>query len=104
MPLLPPLTKIMLALFFVIVLSPVTLTAAARPAPAAPPQAAVIRGVVELETGRGSGISVAMAEDLANLVDDGATRRVLPVIGKGGIGNITDLLHGIDLAILQDDV
>ena len=71
-----------------------------------PPQLAVNRGVVELETGRGSGISVQMAEDLANLIDDGATRRVLPVVGKGGLKNITDLelLRGIDLTILQDDV
>jgi TRAP-type uncharacterized transport system substrate-binding protein len=73
---------------------------------AVPPQITANRGVVELETGRGSGISVAIAEDLANLVDDGATRRVLPVVGKGGLKNITDLqlLRGIDLAILQDDV
>ncbi|HUC09673.1 MAG TPA: TAXI family TRAP transporter solute-binding subunit [Stellaceae bacterium] len=73
---------------------------------ASAPQTAANRGVVELETGRGSGISVGVAEDLANVLDDGATRRVLPVVGKGGLGNITDLelLHGIDLAILQDDV
>jgi uncharacterized protein len=79
---------------------------AARYGGAAPPQAAVNRGVVELETGRGSGISVAIAEDLADVIDDGATRRVLPIVGKGGVKNITDLqlLHGVDLAILQDDV
>src|SRR5580658_3124872 len=71
-----------------------------------PPQVAANRGVVELETGRAAGISVRIAEDLANVVDDGATRRVLPVVGKGALQNIADLdlLHGIDLAILQDDV
>lgn len=64
------------------------------------------RGVVELETGSSSGISVRIAEDLADVVDDGATRRVLPVVGKGGLQNIIDLrlLHGIDLAIVQADV
>src|SRR5215470_8236372 len=64
------------------------------------------RGVVELETGRAAGTSVRIAEDLANLVDDGATRRVLPVIGKGSLQNIIDLklLRGIDMAILQADV
>jgi uncharacterized protein len=79
---------------------------AARYALAPAPQFAANRGVVELETGRASGISAAIAEDMADLVDDGATRRVLPVIGKGGLKNIADLqlLHGIDLAILQDDV
>src|SRR6201997_1061207 len=71
-----------------------------------PPEVAVNRGVVELETGRATGISVRIAEDLANVIDDGATRRVLPVIGKGALQNITDLklLRGIDMAILQTDV
>jgi TRAP-type uncharacterized transport system substrate-binding protein len=79
---------------------------AARYGGPAPAQLAVNRGVVELETGRASGISVQIAEDLANLVDDGATRRVLPIVGQGGLKNINDLdlLHGVDLAILQDDV
>ena len=90
------------------------LTALATPiivAPAAntavPTDIAVVnRGVVELQTGRAAGISVRIAEDLANLIDDGATRRVLPVIGKGSLQNITDLklLRGIDMAILQADV
>jgi uncharacterized protein len=73
---------------------------------APPPEVAVNRGVVELETGRATGISVRIAEDLANVIDDGATRRVLPVVGKGALQNISDLdlLHGIDLAIVQDDV
>jgi TRAP-type uncharacterized transport system substrate-binding protein len=72
-----------------------------------PPDIAIAnRGVVELQTGRAAGISVTIAEDLANLVDDGATRRVLPVVGKGSLQNITDLklLRGIDMAILQADV
>lgn len=79
---------------------------AARYAATSPAQAAVNRGVVELETGRASGISVQIAEDLANVIDDGATRRVLAVVGKGGLKNITDLdlLRGVDLAILQEDV
>ena len=72
-----------------------------------PPEAGVVnRGVVELETARAAGISVRIAEDLANVIDDGATRRVLPVIGNGALQNITDLklLRGIDMAILQTDV
>lgn len=101
------LVQAIAALATCVMLSGVTLpTDAARLAGAPSSQAAVNRGVVELETGRGSGISVSVAEDLANVIDDGATRRVLPVVGKGGLANITDLelLHGIDLAILQDDV
>src|SRR5579864_4739759 len=68
--------------------------------------AAVNRGVVELETTGSDGIAVRIAEDLARLVDDGATRRVLPVVGKSSLQNIIDLvyLRGIDLAIVQADV
>lgn len=62
--------------------------------------------MVEIETGSATGISVRIAEDLANIIDDGATRRVLPVVGKGSLQNITDLrlLRGVDMAILQQDV
>jgi uncharacterized protein len=64
------------------------------------------RGVVQIETAGASGISVRMVEDMANLIDDGATRRVLPVVGKGALQNLTDLryLRGIDMAILPTDL
>src|SRR5215813_12599502 len=73
---------------------------------APPPELGVNRGVVQLETARAAGISVRIAEDLANVIDDGATRRVVPVVGKGALQNLTDLklLRGIDMAILQVDV
>jgi uncharacterized protein len=78
----------------------------ARTPPTALPEVSVNRGVVELETARTAGVSVRIAEDLANIVDDGATRRVLPVVGAGALQNLTDLklLRGIDMAILQTDV
>src|SRR5438876_377059 len=79
----------------------------ASPATAADqPVASINRGVVELETSGAAGSSVRIAEDLANLVDDGATRRVVPVVGKGSLQNLTDLkyLRGIDMAIVQSDV
>ena len=64
------------------------------------------RGLVEIVTGSVSGTSARMAEDLAEVLDDGATRRVLPVIGKGAFQNLADLkvLRGVDLAIVQTDV
>jgi TRAP-type uncharacterized transport system substrate-binding protein len=79
--------------------------AAARPAPPSPDAVLINRGVVELETGSSAGISVRIAEDLANIINDGATRRVVPVVGKGSLANLTDLklLRGIDIAILQTD-
>ena len=64
------------------------------------------RGLVEIVVGGIDGTSARMAEDLATLLDDGATRRVLPVIGKGAFQNLADLkaLRGVDLAIVQTDV
>jgi TRAP transporter TAXI family solute receptor len=66
----------------------------------------VNRGLVELVTGSVDGTAARIGEDLADLLDDGATRRVLPVIGKGSLQNLSDLraLRGIDLAIVQTDV
>ena len=83
-----------------------TPTTSAKTAAQPPPETGVNRGVVEIETARAAGISVRIAEDLANVIDDGATRRVLPVVGKGALQNLTDLklLRGIDMAILQVDV
>jgi TRAP-type uncharacterized transport system substrate-binding protein len=83
-----------------------TPTTSAKTAAQPPPETSVNRGVVALETARAAGISVRIAEDLANVIDDGATRRVLPVVGKGALQNLTDLklLRGIDMAILQVDV
>jgi uncharacterized protein len=67
--------------------------------------AVVNRGVVAVVTGPAGDGSVRMAEEIAGIVDDGATRRVMPVIGKGTIQNLTDLkfLRGIDLAIVPTD-
>jgi len=73
--------------------------------PSSPPGVIVNRGVVELETLGSAGISVRIAEDLADIIDDGATRRVVPVVGRGSLQNVTDLkfLRGIDMAIVQID-
>jgi TRAP-type uncharacterized transport system substrate-binding protein len=78
---------------------------AAEPGGSVQSSAIVNRGVVELVTGRAADVSVRMAEEIAGIVDDGATRRVVPVLGKGSLQNITDLkyLRGIDLAIVPTD-
>ena len=62
--------------------------------------------LVRVETGPSSGITVQLGEELANLLDDGATRRVMPVVGRGGVQNLSDLLlgRGIDVAFVQLDV
>jgi TRAP-type uncharacterized transport system substrate-binding protein len=78
----------------------------ARPATPAVDQNDANRGVVELETTGSDGISVRMAEDLASVINDGATRRIVPVVGSGSLFNLSDLrrLRGIDMAMLQIDV
>jgi TRAP transporter TAXI family solute receptor len=80
----------------------------ASPLPAAAAESPVDRanrGLVEVVTGSAFGASARMGEDLAAVLDDGATRRVLPVIGKGSLQNLVDLrgLRGADLAIVQTD-
>jgi TRAP-type uncharacterized transport system substrate-binding protein len=66
----------------------------------------VNRGVVSIMTGRVDSTASRLAADLADVLDDGATRRLLPILGKGSLQNLTDLrlLRGIDLAVLQIDV
>lgn len=63
------------------------------------------RGLVELMTS-GDAAAIGMAQDLASVLDDGATRRLLPVVGHGTTEDLIDLkaLHGLDMAIVQTDV
>lgn len=64
------------------------------------------RGLVEMMTSGGDGASIEMAQDLASVLDDGATRRLLPVVGRGAVQNLIDLkaLRGVDIGIAQTDV
>ena len=63
-------------------------------------------GVVGVVSGGVTGTYVRIAADLANALDDSYQLRVLPIIGKGSVRNIEDLLllRGIDVAIVQSDV
>ena len=53
-----------------------------------------------------TGTTLALAADLAEVLDTGSKLRVLPIVGKGSMQNIADLMqmHGIDVAIAQSDV
>ncbi len=78
----------------------------------------VNRGVVQLEMSGSTGISARIAEDLASITDDGATRRLVPLVGKAALQNIADMIsqsragganarvtnRGVDIAIVQADV
>ena len=64
------------------------------------------RGTVTIISGGVAGTYIRVASDLANVLDDGDNLRVLPVIGKGSVQNIDDLLYlkGVDIGIVQSDV
>ncbi len=68
----------------------------------------VNNGRVGVISGGISGTYIRIATDLATVLDDDATHtlRVLPIAGKGGVSNITDLLYlrGIDIGIVQSDI
>ena len=66
----------------------------------------VNQATVGIISGGIAGTYVRIAADLADAFDEGYDLRVLPVIGKGSVRNIEDLLllRGIDIAIVQSDV
>jgi uncharacterized protein len=76
----------------------------AEPARAGDP--ASTTDLIGLETAGSSGITVRLAEDLAGLMDDGTTRRLVPMVGHGGLDAVAALLEGrgVDMALLQMDV
>lgn len=63
-------------------------------------------GMVSIITGGIDSTAIQMASDLSRALDDGSNLRIVPIVGKGSLQNINDLLNmrGIDLAILQSDV
>lgn len=66
----------------------------------------VNQGTVAVISGGVTGTYIRIASDLATVLDDGYKLRILPVLGKGSVQNITDILYlkGIDLGIVQSDV
>ena len=52
------------------------------------------------------GTYVRVAADLASVLDDGKAMRILPILGKGSLQNLADILylHGVDVSIVQSDV
>jgi uncharacterized protein len=62
-------------------------------------------GTVGVVSGGVDGTYVRIAADLAAVLDSGDTLRILPVIGKGSVQNISDIIfvRGIDVGIVQSD-
>jgi TRAP transporter TAXI family solute receptor len=62
-------------------------------------------GTVGIVSGGVNGTYIRIAADLASVLDDGDRLRVLPMIGKGSVQNLSDIvfLRGVDLGIVQSD-
>lgn len=63
-------------------------------------------GTVGIISGGVNGTYIRVAADLAAVLDDGYNLRILPIIGKGSLQNIADILYlkGVDVGIVQSDV
>lgn len=63
-------------------------------------------GTIGIVSGGIDGTYVRIASDLATVLDNGEELRILPVIGKGSVQNIADILYlkGVDVGIVQSDV
>ncbi len=63
-------------------------------------------GTVGIVSGGVEGTYVRIAGDLAAVLDNGDDLRILPMLGKGSVQNIKDImfLRGIDIGIVQSDV
>src|SRR5512132_4722154 len=66
----------------------------------------VNQATVAIISGGVNGTYIRIARDLAAVLDKGDQLRILPILGKGAVQNITDLLYlrGIDIGIVQSDV
>ncbi|MFC5326606.1 TAXI family TRAP transporter solute-binding subunit [Bradyrhizobium oligotrophicum] len=60
---------------------------------------------VTLITGTIGGTYVQFGADLASLLDDGNSLRVLPIVGRGSVQSVADILflQGVDLGVVRAD-
>ena len=63
-------------------------------------------GTVGIVSGGIAGTYIRIASDLAAVLDQGDEMRILPIVGRGSIQNIDDILYlrGVDVGIVQSDV
>jgi TRAP-type uncharacterized transport system substrate-binding protein len=66
----------------------------------------VNEGTVTVITAPAGGATSVFASDMARVLDDDATIRVLPVLGKGPVRNVVDVLYlkSIDMGVVTTDV
>ena len=97
--------------YFGFLVGGLSLAMAALAAPATAEEGDVLRerinrGTVGIISGGIDGTYIRIATDLASVLDQGNDLRVLPIMGKGSLQNIDDILYlrGIDVGIVQSDV
>jgi TRAP-type uncharacterized transport system substrate-binding protein len=73
---------------------------------AMPDRNLVNEGTVTVITAPAGGATSVFGSDMARVLDDDATIRVLPVLGKGPVRNVIDILHlrSIDMGAVAADV
>jgi uncharacterized protein len=66
-------------------------------------RARINENVVTIMAGSASGTDLAVVQDLADVLNDGDSLRILPIVGKGPEQNIKDVmfLRGVDMGITQ---
>lgn len=64
------------------------------------------QNTVTIISGTPAGTYLAVAYDMAAVLDSGFDMRVLAIAGKGSVQNVRDILHlkGVDMGIVQSDV
>ncbi len=77
-----------------------------RPVSPQPARTTSSIGTVGVITGDIDSTGIRIASDLSRALDNGTDLRIIPIIGKGSIQNINDLLtlKAVDIAIVQSDV
>ena len=60
---------------------------------------------ITIMTGTIGGTYVQIGADLASLLDNGEELRVLPIVGRGSVQSLADILYlkGVDLGIIRSD-
>src|SRR6202040_3931440 len=66
---------------------------------------ALNQNTVTLITGTIGGTYVQFGADLASVLDDGNKLRVLPIVGRGSVQSVADILFlkGVDIGIVRSD-
>lgn len=66
----------------------------------------VNNGTIRMMAGGYESTDLRLAVDLANALDEDYDLRIIPMVGKGSVRNVEDLLYlkGVDIAMVQSDV